>query len=315
MTRTPMDATPTDAELVFKKTMTFEYARPMGMLPGIVRIVADNPGPFTFKGTNTYLVGSTELAVIDPGPDDPRHVDAILEAAGGRPITHVFVTHTHRDHVDGLPRLKAATGARSCGHGRAHLDLPSVLTSPSGREFIDPDFCPDIQLGHGDCIEGADWTLEAIHTPGHAPDHLCFELRSRGVIFSGDHVMAWSTTVVAPPEGNMHDYMASLEVLLARPVDLYLPGHGGRLECAQRSVRAYLVHRRWREQAILGAIRSGVSSISGVVGLIYRNVDPKLAMAARLSVQAHVEHLAARGHVTFEAPLGFDSVVTATAAV
>ena len=285
-------------ELQFKTSMEFEYDRPAPVSPGIVRIVANNPSPLTFKGTNTYLVGMTELAVIDPGPLDPDHLAAILNAAGGRQIRQILITHAHRDHVDGANALKEETGAQILGYGRDEIPPEGPSVSPQGSEFIDYVFTPDVKITHGDVIEEKEWRLEAIHTPGHAPDHLCFALLGRNILFSGDHVMAWNTTLVAPPEGSMADYVSSLQILLERPENLYLPGHGGRLDEPQRSVKAYLLHRRWREQSILEAIRGGVGTIQSIVPVIYPTIDQKLTRAAALSVQAHVEHLIARGLVT-----------------
>lgn len=285
-------------ELKFQTTMQFAYGAPAPISPGIVRIVADNPSPLTFKGTNTYLLGMTELAVIDPGPQSAAHLEAILKAAHGRPICQILVTHAHRDHVDGAKALKAETGAAIYGYGRETFPPVGPDTDPQGSEFIDYVFTPDVTLTHGDVIAEKEWRLEAIHTPGHAPDHLCFALAGRNIIFSGDHVMAWNTTLVAPPEGVMADYVESLARLLVRPESTYLPGHGGRLEEAQRTVRAYLLHRRWREEQVLEAIRRGAGTIQSIVPLIYPTIDHALSSAAALSVQAHVEHLIQRGLVT-----------------
>ncbi len=295
------------ADIQFKTSMRFAYGEPKGILPGLVRIVAENPGPFTFKGTNTYLVGSTELAVIDPGPELPAHRAAILKIAAGRPITHIFTTHAHRDHVDGTAALAAETGAVTCGLPRGEFPTVEDAVRPTGEAFVDYGFTPARTLAHGETIEGPEWTIQALHTPGHAPDHICYRLIDRQVVFSGDHVMAWNTTVIAPPEGNMADYMASLELLLDYPATLYLPGHGGRLEDPVRMVKAYLVHRRWREQAILGAIRDGVPTIAAIVALIYRDIDDKLRTAASLSVQAHIEHLMERGLIVESRPLSFET--------
>lgn len=284
-------------ELNFKTTMNFVYGEPAPVSPGIVRIVAGNASPLTFKGTNTYLVGMTELAVIDPGPADETHHAAILKAAAGRPIRQILVTHAHRDHVDGAAALKEATGAQVLGYGREAFAPIGPKTNPQGSEFIDYVFSPDVKLGHGDVVEEKEWRLQAIHTPGHAPDHLCFALLGRSVLFSGDHVMAWNTTLVAPPEGSMADYVDSLSLLLPRAESVYLPGHGDRLDDPQRTVRAYLLHRRWREEQVLEAIRGGIGTIQSIVPVIYPTIDQKLSSAAALSVQAHVEHLIARGLV------------------
>jgi glyoxylase-like metal-dependent hydrolase (beta-lactamase superfamily II) len=298
-------------ELSLKTAMEFEYGKPRELVPGVARLVANNPGPFTFKGTNTYIVGSTELCVIDPGPDDRSHFDATVRAVAGRPVTHILITHTHRDHIDGLERLREATGAKVCGYGREPTGPVGQGISPSGGEFVRHEFRPDIALRDGKSIGGEGWALTAVHTPGHAPDHLCFRLEGRRILFSGDHVMAWNTTVVAPPEGRMAAYLASLERLLGAADTLYLPGHGGRLEEPERMVKAYLVHRQWREQAILGAIKGGHRTIEEIVALVYRGIDRRLVTAASLSVQAHVLHLIDRGLVTCQGAPTFDRPLSA----
>ena len=298
-------------DIPFKKTMEFAYGEPRELAPGVVRLVANNPSPFTFKGTNTYLVGDTSLALIDPGPEEEAHFDAIMTVAAGRPITHIFITHTHRDHTDGLERVQKATGALVCAYGRESWSPSKLANSPTGAEFIDIDFKPDIVMRDGDVVSGSGWSLEALFTPGHAPDHLCFADTARGVLFCGDHVMSWNTSVVAPPEGNMADYMTSLEKLLARHETVFMPGHGGRIEQPQRMVKAYIVHRRWREQAILDAIRAGQITIKQVVAQVYQGLDPRLVNAASLSVLAHVEHLIARGLVHSDGPPSFDQHLAA----
>jgi len=297
-------------DLQFKTSMEFAYGEPSPMSPGVVRIVANNPGPFTFKGTNTYLVGTTSLAVIDPGPKDEAHLAAIMKTAAGRPVTHILISHTHRDHTDGLAALQNLTGAPTCGYGRGPAPSEEKGTSPSGGDFIQYDFNPDIRLKDGDRVSGSDWELKAIHTPGHAPDHLCFALIGRNILFSGDHVMAWNTSIIAPPEGRMADYINSLEILVGRRDKLYLPGHGGRLEDPTRTVRAYLLHRRWREQAILGAIKNGAGTIGQIVPIVYRGLDRRLEAAATLSVQAHVEFLVERGLLRCDGPPTWDCALS-----
>ncbi len=284
--------------LDFKTTMEFAYGTPSPMSLGVVRVVANNPSPFTFRGTNTYLIGTGSLAIIDPGPDDEIHRGAILAAANGRPITDIFITHAHRDHIDGAERLKAKTGAKTYAFGRSASAVATLASSPSGKGFVNGRFVPDVHLKHGDHVANDDWDIEALHTPGHAPDHVCFALSGRRILFSGDHVMAWNTTVIAPPEGHMADYMGSLAQLLERNDRLYLPGHGGRLEEPQRMVKAYLIHRRMREQEILEVIRTGSSTIQQIVPIVYRGLESHLLLAATLSVQAHVEHLISRDLVS-----------------
>ena len=297
--------------LKFKTDMSFTYGEPSPMGPGIVRLVANNPSMLTFKGTNTYLVGSTSLAVVDPGPDNDEHRAAVLRAAGARPITHILLTHAHRDHVDGMAKLKAETGALTAAYPRDPAAGKVALeNSPSGKYFVDYDFVPDIALKGGDTIEGADWALTAIHTPGHAPDHLCFALEGRRVVFSGDHVMAWNTTVIAPPEGRMADYEASLGILMDRNDDAFLPGHGDRLNDPQRTVKAYLLHRNWREKSVLDALAAGATTIRRIVPEVYRGLAPQLIPAATLSVQAHVEYLIEKGLVASDLPLTPDRALS-----
>jgi glyoxylase-like metal-dependent hydrolase (beta-lactamase superfamily II) len=307
--------------LAFKTTMEFEYGVPREMAPGVVRLVANNPSPFTFKGTNTYLIGSKTLAVIDPGPHDAAHCAAILAAAGKRPTTHILLTHTHRDHFDGLPALLAATGATTAGYGR--YDLTSKMAArgglgggPGGEgSHTERSWTPDIVLREGSTLAGGDWAVTAIHTPGHTPDHLSFALQPTTpgvrVLFPGDHIMAWNTSVVAPPEGRMADYLASLERLMARDDTIAFPGHGGQYETPARVAKAYLIHRRMRDAAILEAIRNGATTVAAVVAQIYKGLDQRLVPAASMSALAHIEHQIERGLVTASAPFSLASVLSA----
>lgn len=297
--------------LSFKTSMAFAYGVPQPLLPSISRLVANNPGPFTFKGTNTYLIGTRSLAVIDPGPQDAAQLAAILAAAADRPITHILSTHAHRDHVDGIAALKRETGAKVCAYRRAPAAVIPLSQTPQGRDFIDLDLDPDVHLEHGSTISGDDWSLTAVHTPGHAPDHLCFAHEETGALFSGDHVMAWNTSIVAPPEGNMAEFIASLEMLLERADALYLPGHGGRIEDPRRTVKAYLLHRRFREQAILKVLQDGAQSIRAILPAVYPQIAEHLIPAAMLTVLAHVELLAAKGLVEAAGPLSADQTLRA----
>ncbi len=252
------------------------------VLPGISRIVAANPGPMTYHGTNTYLIDSADgTMVLDPGPDDPAHVQAILAATGGR-ISRILVSHTHRDHIGALPALRAATGAPTYGFHRS----------------AEPSFTPGIPLHDGDNVEN--WT--ALHTPGHAADHVAFA-RADGVVFTGDHVMSWSTSVVSPPQGDMSAYFASLRRLLAREDSLYLPGHGPPITETRRFVRALLDHRVMRENAVLRALQRAPADAAGLVGAIYAGIAPALRGAAERNVMAHLLKLESEGRTVRDGEL------------
>lgn len=293
---------PSASQLAFNRGMTFEYGVADTVTQNVRRLVANNPTPFTFKGTNTYIVGQGEVAVIDPGPDDSDHIDALLRALGGERITQILITHTHRDHCDAVNELKSRTGATVLGYGPSGSERGARTTSPSGKAFVDLDFHPDKILRDGDVVQGEGWSLDVIHTPGHAPDHLCFALSGHRTVFSGDHVMGWNTTVVAPPEGSMGAYLDSLEVLLDRKDLVFLPGHGGRIETPQRVVKAYLMHRKMREAAIVTCLEEGARFIPQIVEKIYPQVDSIYHPAAALSVLAHLELLLERGRVHSAGP-------------
>lgn len=264
----------------------------------VTRVVAKNPGPFTFHGTNSFLIGRRDLAVIDPGPDDPAHVAALLAAIGGRRVSAILVTHTHRDHSPAARALAAATGARVYGEGPHRPARPLDLGEINPLDASgDHDFRPDVALTDGDLIGGEGWTLEAIATPGHTPNHLCFSLRDEATLFTGDHVMGWSTSIVAPPDGSMVDYMASLARLLDRPEGLFLPAHGNGIPEPDAFVEALIRHRKGREKAVLDRLAAGDETIPDMVRVIYAEVDRSLHGAAALSLLAHVEDLVERGLV------------------
>jgi len=265
--------------------------------PLIRRIVADNPGPLTFTGTCTYVVGAGDVTIIDPGPDSPAHLAALLQALGTERVRHILVSHTHRDHSAGAVALKAQTGADIIGC--------APYVAPSGGETAldaahDRTYRPDAVLAEGDEIAGPGYTLKVIATPGHTANHLAFALPEEHALFSGDHVMAWATSVVIPPDGRMRDYVASLEKLLAREDVQYWPGHGGGLTEPQRMVRALLHHRRLREAAILAALDKSPAEIPALVAAIYQGLDQHLKGAAALSVLAHLQDLTERGLVRAE---------------
>jgi glyoxylase-like metal-dependent hydrolase (beta-lactamase superfamily II) len=268
------------------------------VLPGVRRILCDNPSPFTFKGTLTYIIGRGKVAILDPGPADARHIDALLAAVRGETVTHIVITHTHRDHSPGAAPVKAATGAITLGEGPHRPARPLFIgETPRLDAGGDTAFVPVRRIADGEVIEGDGWALEAIATPGHTANHMAFALRGTDVLFSGDHVMGWSTSIVAPPDGSMSDYMASLHRLAARSETIYLAGHGDVIHDAPAFVARYIAHRGAREAAILRQLGKGEAEIPHLLRAIYIGLDPRLAGAAGLSMLAHLEDLTARGLV------------------
>ncbi|MCD2180812.1 MBL fold metallo-hydrolase [Rhizobium sp. GN54] len=269
----------------------------------VQRITVNNPGPFTFHGTNSYIVGDRSVAVIDPGPEDEAHFAALMAALKGREVTHIAVSHTHRDHSPLSRRLKAETGAVIVAEGphRSARPLHAGEANPFA-ESSDTDFVPDIALAHGERVDGDGWSLTALLTPGHTANHAAFALDGTGILFSADHVMAWATTIVAPPDGSMADYMASLDTLMQRDDRLYLPGHGGPVTDPASFLRGLRIHRKMREYAVKERIRKGDRLIADMVRAIYKDTDPRLHGAAALSVLAHLEDLVERGEVVTDGP-------------
>lgn len=262
--------------------------------PGVRRILCANPGPFTFRGTNTYVIGRGRVAVLDPGPADPTHLAAIMRAIEGEQLGRILVSHTHRDHSPGAAALAAATGAPTFGFG-PHLTPPDA-----GGEGGDHDFRPDRLLADGAVLESDAWRLTALHTPGHCANHLCFALETEqgaDVLFSADHVMGWSTTVVSPPDGDMAAYMDSLAKLAARAHRLYLPGHGPPLPEPAAFVAALAEHRREREAKVRDALRAARRATAhDLVPAVYGpELDPRLVGGAARSLLAHLVKLAAEG--------------------
>jgi hydroxyacylglutathione hydrolase len=279
------------------------YGQAVPVVAGVERVTVNNPGPFTFFGTNSYIVGSSSVAVIDPGPEDEAHFQALMTALGGREVTHIFVSHTHRDHSPLARRLRRATGAVTVGQGphRPARPLREGEINPFS-ESSDLSFVPDIALSDGETLSGDGWALSAVLTPGHTANHAAFALEGRDILFSGDHVMAWSTSIVAPPDGSMADYMESLDRLIAREDRLLLPGHGGPVTEPSTFLKALKAHRLRREQAVLARVQAGDQRIAEMVKVIYRDTDPKLHGAAALSVLAHIEDLLERGEIAADGP-------------
>lgn len=281
--------------LTFNTMFEPHYGALVPVRPGIRRITAHNPGPFTFKGTNTFVVGEGKVTVIDPGPDDPVHIGALLDGLAGETIQHILVTHTHRDHSPGARLLAQAVQAPVYAEGphRSSRALQDGEVNPLDAS-ADTDFQPDVILQHGDRIEGHDYALEAVFTPGHCANHMAFALDRHEALFCGDHVMAWSTSIVAPPDGAMSDYMTSLDLLIDRADSLILPGHGAELLNPRPHFEGLKAHRLARETAILDVIHQGIGAIPAMVDHIYKDLPVHLKRAAGLSVQAHIEDLEAR---------------------
>jgi len=278
-------------------------------VPGLRRVMANNPGPFTFKGTMSYILGRGSVALIDPGPDDPAHIGALLDAVRNETVTHIFVTHTHRDHSPAVPAIKVATGATVYAEGPHRAARPLHIGEHNPLDAsADRDFAPDVRLTDGGLVQGEGWSIEAVATPGHTANHMAFAWREANALFAGDHVMAWSTSIVAPPDGAMSDYMASLDKLVRRRENLYFPGHGPAIEDARRFVHYFIRHRRAREAAILNELAKGEADIPSLVRAIYIGLDPRLSGAAGLSVLAHLEDLAARGIVATDGEPAIDGI-------
>ncbi|MGF7051803.1 glyoxylase-like metal-dependent hydrolase (beta-lactamase superfamily II) [Bosea sp. OAE752] len=285
-------------DVEFDRSLTTPAGEVAELSPLVRRVIAGNGGPMTFTGTCSYIVGHGTVAIIDPGPDDPGHVARLLTAVAGETVSHIVVTHTHRDHSPAVPALRAATGARVVGCGPHR---PSRAPGPGEDRVLDAaadsDFMPDWQMRDGDAVSGPGWSLTAVETPGHTANHLAYALPEEETLFSGDHVMAWSTSIVAPPDGSMSAYMASIEKLRGMDHRLYRPGHGGPVTEPQRFLRGLVQHRRQREAAILNRIGAGDETIAAMVPVIYQGLAPVLHGAAALSVLAQIEDLVARGLV------------------
>ncbi len=282
-------------KIKFDRNFEPPFGTAVTLSPLVRRITCNNPGPFTFKGTNTFIVGHQSVAIIDPGPDDGAHLAALMNAVRGETVSHILVTHTHMDHSPLAAKLSAATGAITYGaiSPAKSLEISEIRLDAS----VDHRFVPDVSLRDGDMVEGKGWALEAVFTPGHMSNHMSFGLGAEKALLVGDHVMAWATTVVAPPDGNMSDYMASLRKLLKRDEAIYYPAHGPEKRKPSGLVRAILAHRKMREEAIFNRVKAGDSAIDEIVANIYGDVDPRMHGAAGLSTLAHLEHLMKQGRI------------------
>jgi glyoxylase-like metal-dependent hydrolase (beta-lactamase superfamily II) len=278
----------------FIRTFDPRYGERVQVTPLIARVVADNPGPFTFTGTGTYIVGERDVAVIDPGPDLPEHIEALKRALDGRRVSHILVTHTHSDHSPAAQPLKEWSGAPTYGfgpHGSGRDDGPKVEAGG------DMDFVPDIRVKDGEVLRGAGFTFACVHTPGHTSNHMCFALDEEKALFTGDHVMGWSTTVVTPPDGDMADYIASVGKLERRGDRVLYPTHGAPVSDPGPFLAAYREHRLDRERQVLQSIAAGRDTIAAMVAHIYAEVDVRLHPAASRSVLAHLIKLEREGRV------------------
>lgn len=297
--------------LKFETSFDPSYGQGVTVAPDVQRVTVRNPSPFTFHGTNSYVVGRDTLAVIDPGPQDEAHLQTLLDVIAGRPVSHIFVSHTHRDHSPLAARLKERTGAPVLAEGPHRPARPLHIGETNALDAsADIAFIPDIALPDDTLVAGDGWAIRTVLTPGHTANHAVFALEGTGILFSADHVMAWATSIVAPPDGAMADYMASLDRLIERDDRLLLPGHGGPVTKPRAFMRGLKTHRKMRERAILERVRVGDRTIPDMVKAIYRDTDPRLHGAAGLSVLAHLEDLVARGMVSTEAAPAISGIFT-----
>ncbi|MEM7337802.1 MAG: MBL fold metallo-hydrolase [Actinomycetota bacterium] len=311
------------AAIAFNQDFTPIYRQVDQLSPLIRRVVAENPNPFTFTGTGVYLIGQGDVAVVDPGPTLVEHLDAVISALGpDERITRILITHTHTDHTAAVPALVERTGATTYGFG-PHGPVPdedpldkitfdehftaeekakiekewAEIPDELKREGPDQDFQPDVTVADGDLIQGDGWTVEVVHTPGHTSNHVCFALTDERVLFTGDHVMGWATSVISPPDGDLFDYMNSLRKLLDRDDERYWPTHGPAIEDPQTYVQSFIDHRMSRERQIVDALGSGPTTIKAIVPTLYVAVDKRLWRAAANSVFSHLLAMHREGRV------------------
>lgn len=293
------------AKIPFVREMAFDYEQAQAVSPLIRRLVANNPGPFTYFGTGVYIVGRGDVAVIDPGPDTPGHLDALLRAVEGERVTHIFVTHRHMDHSPAAHPLAARTGARV--YASMLPPRPSECDDLRLEAGDDRLFQPDVDVQDGERFSGSGWTIEAVFTPGHTANHMAFALLEENALFPGDHIMGWSTTVIGPPDGNMTDYLRSLEKVRDRGYATLWPTHGPPVREVVPFVEAFIEHRLEREAQIVVQLQAGLHAIKDMVSVIYADVDKRLHPAACHSVLAHMIRLVELGRVVCDGPPCVDS--------
>lgn len=294
------------AAIPFVKDIHFTPGVPDRVAPGVRRVIADNPGPFTFTGSGTYIVGEGDVAVIDPGPDRDAHLAALLSALKGERVTHILVTHTHSDHCGLARKFADAVNAPVYGYG-PHPVREKKHDAPALDEGADYSYAPDEIIGDGAVLEGPDWRIETVHTPGHLSNHLCFALPQQKALFTGDHIMGWATTVVAPPDGDMSAYLDSLDKLLARDDEIYFPTHGAPIQNPRRFVRAVKTHRLMRDAQILDQLKKGRTRIRDITAAMYADVDKRLHGAAALNVLAHLIRLVRNGAAVCDGEPGMNA--------
>lgn len=293
------------AKIPFVKDMTFEYGVPQQVSPLIRRVVASNPGPFTYLGTGVYIVGRGHVAVIDPGPDQPGHLDVLLEAVKGETVTHIFVTHGHMDHSPAARPLAEATGARIYACGMPVKPTESEVRMEAGDDL---GFRPDVAIEDGQRFHGDGWSIEAVFTPGHTSHHVAYALLDENALFTGDHIMGWSTTVISPPDGDMTAYLESLRKVRDRGFAALWPTHGPPVtNDVSGFVQAYIDHRLAREAQIVAQLQQGRATIREMVPFMYADVDKRLHPAACHSVLAHMIHLVRTGRVRVAGEHGIDA--------
>ena len=289
------------AKIPFVQDLDITYGKSQALSPLVTRVLADNPGPFTYTGTGVFIVGTDEVAIIDPGPITPAHEAALYKALKGKTVTHILLTHHHADHSPMAPTLARKYGCKTYG-----MSVQSQLSGDSAVQLeagVDKSFAPDIEITHGHLFHGPDFTLEALHTPGHTSNHICYALHQENTLFSGDHIMGWATSVVIPPDGNMGQYLHSLRLVKSLKFDKIRPTHGAAITDVTPFLNAYIGHRLAREQHVMDAVIDGKSGVMEMVRSIYTDIDQRLYPAAALSALSHLIHLVEQNQVICEDPV------------